>query len=403
MKKKLTNSSLLSNARSWKAPRICRSKMTWMLLRKTPAKWRASSKVLSVIPKHKGNEHLRAQIKTKIATLKDEIAAQRGRSGGRSPWSVEREGVAQVMIFGPTNVGRSSLLRALTRAQPTVADYEFTTQRPIPGMLLFEDIQFQLIELPAPLLNRDGGYDVQPEVTELLRTCDGLVIVVDLSSDPVRQFRSIARALEDIRISIRKPSSRVEIVREKGSGEIRIATSGTQIATNPDEIRELFRTYGIKNALVRVYGDVTIEDVEDAILENVTVYKPCLMIGNKLDLAFTKEASLNFEQEISEHLPVLLTSCLTGQGLQKVGEQIFRCLGLVRVYTKEPNQSKTSDHPFVVREGTTVKELARSIHSDLAERYRYSRIWGPTSKFPGERVGPEHVLGDQDVVEIHAE
>jgi ribosome-interacting GTPase 1 len=369
-------------------------------------KVQAFQEFLSAIPKHKGNEHLRAQIKTKIATLKDEIAAQRGRSGGRSSWTVEREGAAQVMIFGPTNVGRSSLLRALTKAQPTVAEYEFTTQRPIPGMLLFEDIQFQLIELPAPLLNRDGGYDVQPEVTELLRTCDGLLLVFELSSDPVSQFRSIARALEDIRISIRKPSSRVEIVREKGSGEIRIATSGTQIATNPDEIRELLRTYGIKNALIRVYGDVTIEDVEDAILENVTVYKPCIMIGNKLDLAFTKEASLNFEQEIHEHLPllpVLLTSCLTGQGLPKVGEQIFNCLGLVRVYTKEPNQSKTSDHPFVVREGTTVKELARSIHSDLAERYRYSRIWGPTSKFPGERVGPEHILGDQDIVEIHAE
>jgi ribosome-interacting GTPase 1 len=270
-------------------------------------------------------------------------------------------------------------------------------------MLLFEDIQFQLVELPAPLLNRAGGYDVQPEVTELLRTCDGLLLVVDLSSDPVRQFRSIARALEDIRISIRKPSSRVEIVREKGSGEIRIATSGTQMSTNPDEIRELLRTYEIKNALIRVYGDVTIGDVENAILENVSIYKPCLVIGNKLDLAFTKETSLRFGQEIRENLPVLLTSCLTSQGLTRVGEETFHSLGLVRVYTKEPNQSKPSEHPFVVREGTTVKELARSIHSDLAERYRYSRIWGPTSKFAGERVGPEHVLGDQDVVEIHTE
>lgn len=366
-------------------------------------KVQAFQEFLSAIPKHKGNEHLRAQIKTKIATLKDEIAAQRGRSGGRSPWSVEREGAAQVMIFGPTNAGRSSLLRALTKAQPTVADYEFTTQRPIPGMLMFEDIQLQLVELPAPLLNRAGGYDVQPEVTELLRTCDGLLLVVDLSSDPVRQFRSIARALEDIRISIRKPFSRVEIVREKGSGEIRIATSGTQISTNPDEIRELLRTHEIKNALIRVYGDVTIGDVENAIQENVTIYKPCLVIGNKLDLAFTKETSLRFGQEIRENLPVLLTSCLIGQGLTRVGEETFQCLGLVRVYTKEPNQSKPSEHPFVVREGTTVKELARSIHSDLAERYRYSRIWGPTSKFAGERVGPEHVLGDQDVVEIHTE
>jgi ribosome-interacting GTPase 1 len=84
-----------------------------------------------------------------------------------------------------------------------------------------------------------------------------------------------------------------------------------------------------------------------------------------------------------------------------VGHQLFSVLGLVRVYTKEPNEQRPSPHPFVVRSGTTVRELARSIHSDLADKYRYSRLWGPTSKFAGERVGPDHVLGDRDIVEIH--
>ncbi|HUK49656.1 MAG TPA: TGS domain-containing protein, partial [Terriglobales bacterium] len=99
--------------------------------------------------------------------------------------------------------------------------------------------------------------------------------------------------------------------------------------------------------------------------------------------------------------PVLYTSCLTGQGLSEIGHTLFRTLEIVRVYTKEPNEVKPSEHPFVVKAGTTVRDLARLIHTDLAERYRYSRIWGSTSKFPGERVGPDHVLGDQDIVEIH--
>jgi ribosome-interacting GTPase 1 len=128
-----------------------------------------------------------------------------------------------------------------------------------------------------------------------------------------------------------------------------------------------------------------------------------LVIGNKLDLPRAREASAEFEREVSRQLPVVLTSCLTGQGLAQVGAGIFRSLGIIRVYTKDPNESKASEHPFVVGAGTTVRELARSIHSDLADRYRYSRIWGPTSKFAGERVGPEHVLGDQDIVEIHTE
>jgi len=385
-------------------PPEAKAKWNQALAEKNPKKKiLAFQEFLSAIPKHKGNERLRAQIKTKIATLKDEIAAQRAkRSGGRSSWSVDREGAAQVMIFGPTNAGRSSLLRSLTNAQPTVGSYAFTTQRPIPGMLAYEDIQLQLVELPAPLLSQDGDYEIQPEATDLIRTCDGLLLVVDLTSHPIGQFRSIARAMEEIRISIQKPSSRVEIVREKGSGEIRVATLATQTSVNPEQIRELLRSYGIKNALVRVYGDVTLDDVEDAILENVTLYKPSLVIGNKLDLPGAREAFVQFEKQIEIQLPVVSTSCMTGQGLAQVGEQTFRCLGIIRVYTKEPNQSKPSEHPFVVRAGTTVKELARSIHSDLADRYRYSRIWGPTSKFAGERVGPEHVLGDQDIVEIHA-
>lgn len=362
----------------------------------------AFQEFLSSIPKHKGNERLRAQIKTKIATLKEQIAAQRGkRSGGRSSWSIDREGAAQIMIFGPTNAGRSSLLRSLTNAQPVVGSYPFTTQRPVPGMLLYEDIQFQLVELPAPLLNHEGEYEIQPEATDLIRACDGLLLEVDLTLDPIRQLRSIAHALEEIRISIQKPSSRVEILREKGSGEIRIATSAATVLVKPDKIRELLQSYGITNALVRMYGNITLGDVEDAILENVTVYKPSLVIGNKLDLLGARKASLELDGQIEFQLPVILTSCMTSQGLAQVGGQVFRCLGMIRVYTKEPNQSMPSQHPFVVRAGTTVKELARSIHSDLADRYRYSRIWGPTSKFAGERVGPEHVLGDQDIVEIH--
>jgi ribosome-interacting GTPase 1 len=386
-------------------PPEAKAKWNQALAEKNPRKKiQAFQEFLSAIPKHKGNERLRAQIKTKIATLKDEIAAQRGKPGGsRSSWAVEREGAAQIMVFGPTNAGRSSLLRALTNAQPSIGGYEFTTQLPVPGMLPYEDIQFQLVELPAPQTNRQGDYKIQPEATDLIRTCDGLVLLVDLASNPIHQFECVNKALKEVRISIQKPSSRVEIIEEKGSGEVRIAASGRQTSTKPDQVRGLLHSYGLKNALVRIYGNASLDDIEDAILENVTIHKPCLLIGNKLDLVIAEGTAMELAARINDQLPVLLTSCLTGQGLDQVGKQIFRSLALIRVYTKEPNQAKPSEHPFVVHAGTTIKELARDIHSDLADGYRYSRIWGPTSKFAGERVGPEHVLGDQDIVEIHAE
>ena len=365
-------------------------------------KLQAYVEFLAATPQHKGNERLRAQVKTKMAELKQEIITQRGRHGsGKSPWSVQREGAAQVMVVGLTKSGKSSLLRSLTNAQVTVASYEYTTQRPIPGILQFQDIQIQLVELPAPRLAQNVRYEFQPECIELIRRCDGLVVLVDLANDPQRQLDLITTSLEEADISIQKPLSRVEIVRPKGSGEVRIAMTNTQTSLSPERIRDLLHSYGIGNALVRIYGNASIDDVEDAVLENVTLYKPTLLVANKADLDLRREVSSKFIGTVPDFLPTALVSCLTGQGLTTIGSKLFESLEIIRVYTKEPNESKPSDHPFVVRAGTTVRELAGSIHTNLAERYRYSRIWGSTSKFAGERVGPEHVLGDQDVVEIH--
>ena len=364
-------------------------------------KLQALEEFLSEVPKHKGNERLRAQVKTQISELKLEIIAQRRkRGGGRSLWSVDHEGVAQAILFGPTKSGKSSLLGSLTNARVEVASYDYSTQYPTPGMLQYEDIQIQLIELPAPTQVPDARYVIQSEAAALIRACDGLILVVDLSNEPLRQLQMILSSLEEIRISTQKAQTRVEIVPEKGAGEIRIASLGSTKALPHEQISNLLHSYGIRSALVRIFGNATMDDVEDAILQNVTLYKPTIVIANKLDLDEGREESTRFLSSVGG-FSTTLVSCLTRQGLDAVGAQLFTSLGVVRVYTKEPNEPKPSPHPFVVRKGTTVKELARNIHSDLAEKYRYSRLWGPTSKFAGERVGPDHVLGDRDVVEIH--
>ncbi len=377
---------------------------TAQLAKNPREKLQAYQEFLSAVPQHKGNERLRAQVKAKIAELKEEIGARRGkRSGGSSIWSVEREGAAQVMLFGQTNAGRSSLLRSLTNSQVNVTTYEYTTQRPIPGMLQFEDIQLQLVELPAAQPDRDGQFQMQPEPLDLIRSSDGLMLVLDISADPLAQFHSMINALKEARISTQKQLSRVEILRGKGSGEIRIAASFQQKSCSPAEIRKLLHSYGVMNALVRIYGDASQEDVEDAIFDNVMTYKPTLVVANKVDLSDAHRASLELTKNLPEGMPVVVTSSLTGQGLKDIGRTLFQILGIIRVYTREPNEPRPSQFPFVVRAGTTVGELARSIHTDLVNRYRYSRIWGPTSRFAGERVGPEHVLGDRDIVEIHTD
>ena len=148
------------------------AKAKWQLAQtsKNPKeKVQAYADFLAEISAHKGNERLRAQVKTKISELKQEIITQRGKRGsGKSSWSLQREGAAQVMVVGLTKTGKSSLLKSLTNAQVTVAPYEYTTQRPIPGILQFQDIQIQLVELPAPRLARSRRYEFQPESIDLI-------------------------------------------------------------------------------------------------------------------------------------------------------------------------------------------------------------------------------------------
>jgi len=382
------------------------AKAKWQLAQSTKNprdKLQAYQEFLSLIPKHKGNEHLRAHVKTTIAELKDQLVAQRGkRGGGRSVWSLEREGAAQVMIFGPTQSGKSSLLRALTNAQVEVSSYDYSTQHPVPGMFKFEDIQIQLVELPAPLfVSRDNRYEVQVTAADLIRRCDGLILILDLANDPVRHLSLILASLESIHVSTQKAPTRVEIVPEKGAGGIRLAESGVSESLSHEQVEELLHSFGMRSALVRIFGNATLDDVENAVLQNVTLFKPCLVVGNKLD-RFSGQHDYSDFLLGAKPFASAIVSCLTRQGLDTIGRQLFDCLELVRVYTKEPNESKPSDLPIVVRAGTTVIELALSIHTDLADRYRYSRIWGTSSKFAGERVGPDHVLRDQDIVEIRA-
>src|SRR5437660_9172295 len=134
--------------------------------------------MMATIPKHKGPEHMRADIRRRMAKVRTEAA--RKRSSGRGPtWHhVPREGAGQEVLIGPPNAGKSRLLAALSNATPVVASYPFSTRTPLPGMVPFENVQIQLIDLP-PI----AAETAEPWLFALIRQADGAVLVADLASD----------------------------------------------------------------------------------------------------------------------------------------------------------------------------------------------------------------------------
>jgi hypothetical protein len=362
----------------------------------------ALQEFLSAIPKHKGNERLRAQTKRKIALLRAEVATKRRRAGGRAAeGTMQKAGAAQVAILGLTKVGRSSLLNTLTAAKPVVASYPYATKVSVPGMLQFEDLQFQLVELPALVPGDDGRFIFQEGSADVVRNCDGLVVMVDLSADPLAQLDQVISELARSQISTTKLESNVRIIKTQAGG-LQLITAGRLLGCTREEVASLLKSYGIPNAIVRTVGDISLDDIEDVILETNLLSKPTIVVANKADLPSALEESRKFIDQVGSRMPVLITSCLTGRGMSELGRRLFETLAIVRVYTKEPNAARPSPEPFVIRAGTTVGELSRQIHTALFRQFKYARVWGKSASYEGERVGMGHVLFDGDIVEIHA-
>ncbi|RLI44706.1 GTP-binding protein [Candidatus Bathyarchaeota archaeon] len=357
---------------------------------------------LSLVPKHKGTENLRAQVKRKIAILRREIAEKKSKKVGKGGprFFVEKEGDAQIVILGPTNVGRSSLLSLLTNAKVEISDYPYTTKEPTPGMFQYKDLQFQIVEAPALMEGSADGGAWGLQTLAAARNADGLLLMVDLSKDPVEQFSMTLRELEKARIFTREPKARVEIERKHVGAGFRIVVLGSLVDCTPKDVERLFKSYRIHDATVKIRGKAALDDVEDAIFES-TVYRPAILIANKADHPNAEKRVEQLKDFVGGKLKIFPVSCKTMFGLEKIGSEIFEMLNIIRVYTKEPSKRLPSQKPFTIKRGSTILDLAKRIHSDFYEHFSYAKVWSKRLRFSPQKVGGSFVLEDGDTVEIH--
>ena len=311
---------------------------------KTPAeKIEALETMLAIMPKHKGTDHLKAELRARIAKLTHEAERQAGGAARAQLYAVRKEGAGQVALVGLPNAGKSQLLASLTGASPKVADYPFTTQLPQPAMMPVENVQVQLVDLP-PLV----AGATPPWQRALIRQADLILLVVDLSGDPLGEWATLDQELAGLRIALAPPDGRLE---EAAEG---------------------------------------------------TIPKKALIVATKCD---APEAGDNLEVldlEVAGRLPILAVSGLTGAGLDDLRRRVFKALDVVRLYTKPPGKPIDRAKPFVLKRGSTIDDLADHIHHELRDKLRYAVLWGASGKFSGQRVGRQHVLEDEDAVELFA-
>jgi len=365
-------------------PAEAKSKWKKAVEARTPEeKLQALQEFLSAVPKHKGTEKLRMQVTRQIAALRREIEAKKRRkTGGGEQFFVEKEGDIQVVLLGLPASGKTTLFRCLTGLEATEA------RKPVPGMRVWEGVYFQIVDTP-PFL---GDVSAQAKLLALARNADALMLVVDALGDVEYQASTLLSALEEARIAVRRPETKVEIERKATGG---IVVVGELKGATLQDVVALLRDYGIYHAVVKIQGKATLDDIEESVFGEVS-YKPCVIV-------VTKSPSLDKKVEHylqSLSVPVLSFTSCDDFDFGKVAEYFFRELDLIRIYTRNPKSGEVEERPVVTKRGTRVIELARLIHSQLQENFKYALVWSNRFSFSPRRVGKEFVLEDGDIVQI---
>jgi ribosome-interacting GTPase 1 len=305
-------------------------------------KLRLAQELLAIMPKHKGTDKLQADLKAKISKLKAQVegsAKKHGARRGETHDHIDKEGAAQVILIGPPNSGKSTIVDTLTAAKPLIGDYPYTTREPLAGMMTFETIQIQLIDTPP--ISREA---LEPFMFSLIRQADLVVLVVDIASAGFDEgVRVIFERLEEKRI-ILKP-------RLTKSEDPRFAYKKTIIAAHK-----------------------YLEENAGKNLEDLRRVYPDFMI--------------------------VPTSIIDDRAIDNFKRAVFDSLEIMRIYTKRIGHDPDFVDPIIIPLGGTVEDAAIVLHKDFAQRLQYARVWG-SGKYEGQRVRNNFVLSDGDIVEFH--
>jgi len=363
---------------------------------KTPSdRLHALEKMLSTIPKHKGTEKMALQIKRKIARLKKEAEQREAKKSGGKGFNIRKEGAAQVVLVGPPNAGKSSLLKALTNADVAVGDYAFTTLELTPGMLQINDIQIQLVEVPGLIDGVSMGKGMGLQLLSSVRSADALIFVVDASNYPMKQMETTLKELEVGGIKVNKKRPDIE-VKKKAVGGISIA-GAKHINADIRDVKEILIDFRISSGLLVVREDVSLTDIQEA-LDYSTSYKNGFVVLNKYDRA--EGDVLGQMRKRYPNFLFIATSVHNGVGLKEISKEAYKIANIKRIFTKTPGE-KRAYPPVAMKKDANVLAVAKKVHKTIARNFKYARIWGSSVKFDGQRVGEDHIPDDGDTVEIH--
>lgn len=347
--------------------------------------------------KNKATAYHLGLLKAKLAKYRRELlmpkAAGAGAAGAGEGFDVSKTGDARVGLIGFPSVGKSTLLTKLTGSFSEVASYEFTTLTCVPGVIYYKGAKIQLLDLPGIIEGAKDGKGRGRQVIAVGRTCNLILITLD-ALKPMHHKRIIEHELEGFGIRLNKSPPNISF-KKKEKGGLNFTHTVQPTHLDHDLVKAILAEYKLHNVDVCLRCDATADDLID-IIEGNRIYTPCLYVLNKIDQITMEEV------EVLDRLPhSVLISAHREWNLDELLEKMWEYLNLTRIYTKPKGQIPDYNSPVVMRAGRcTVEDFCNRIHKAIMRQFKYALVWGSSVKHNPQRVGKEHVLHDEDVVQV---
>jgi len=342
---------------------------------------------------NKATQHHIGLLKAKIARLREKQTARSSKKGASHGYEVRKTGDGTVIMIGYPSVGKSTLLNALTDAESKVGSYAFTTLTVVPGIMEFNHAKIQILDVPGIVKGASIGAGRGKEVLSVIQSADLVMFVIDVNHP--EHLEILKKEVYDklVRVNQHRPDVKIK---KTGKDGLKVAATLKLKRIDKKTIKSILSEFKIINADVVIRDDIDADQLIDCIEDN-KIYVPGIVVLNKIDTV-SEEKVLDVINSLNADIAV---SAEKHSYIGRLKETIFEKLNLIRIFMKEPGKEPDMKEPLITFKGVSVRDVCQKLHRDFVSKFKFCRVWGKSSKFPGQKLTLKHVLKDGDVLEIH--
>jgi small GTP-binding protein len=342
---------------------------------------------------NKKTQHHIGKLKAKMARLKDDLELRRSKGPKTAGYAVRKSGHATVALVGFPSTGKSTLLNKITNAQSEVAAYQFTTLTVVPGVMEYRGAKIQILDLPGLIKDASKGKGRGREVLSVVRSADLIILLIDVFETNIQILVDELRTA-NLRLNQRPPDI---VISKKTRGGITVNFTSKQSTLDEDLVRDMMNEYGYVNADIVIRENIVEDELIDYISGN-RLFLPAIAVINKTDLV--TDAYLKQIQKRLKNWKLVPIAAEKGRGLAELKEELYNALRFIRIYMKPQGKDADMVEPLVIKDSSDIGMICDSIHRDFRKNFRYAQVWGKSARFPGQIVGLDHKVSDQDIVTI---